>query len=146
MNYIAIDPGKTGAIAWWDGESVNVRKMGDTVTDIAEILRDMMANSVAWLELVHSMPRDGVKGAFSFGQNFGQLQGVLSALMIPYEEMPPEKWMKLLGRMPKDRAKRKKDIRDRMQKLYPHIKVTLVNADALALLTVMMQTKSKEIG
>ena len=55
MNYIAIDPGKTGAIAWWDGESVNVRKMGDTVTDIAEILRDMMANSVAWLELVHSI-------------------------------------------------------------------------------------------
>jgi hypothetical protein len=53
--------------------------------------------SVAILEQVHSRPRDGHVGAFSFGQNYGQWLGMLYALQIPIILAPPDVWTAVMG-------------------------------------------------
>ena len=59
------------------------------------------------IEKVHSMPKQGVKSTFSFGQNFGQWLGFLAMLRLPYSIVPPNEWRKGLvtksdGPNPKD--------------------------------------------
>lgn len=49
---------------------------------------------IACVEHVSAMPGQGVTSMFNFGQNFGFIQGVLSALGIPYELVRPAKWKK----------------------------------------------------
>ncbi len=46
------------------------------------------------LEKVYSMPKQGVKGVFSFGMNFGVWQGILAALGTPYFLPGPRDWQK----------------------------------------------------
>jgi len=48
----------------------------------------------AYLELVHSMPRDGVASAFKFGDCFGQLKMAMTALDIPTVLLSPQRWTK----------------------------------------------------
>ena len=50
--------------------------------------------AVCCLEHVGAMPGQGVTSMFSFGQNFGWIQGALQALSIPYELIRPQKWKK----------------------------------------------------
>lgn len=102
MVYIGIDPGKNGAIAIIDtSESINiiVKKYSD------ENLIDMLSNYHQFshrapyaircvLEHVHAMPKQGVSSTFTFGVNFGFIQGVLKAYKIPYELVTPQKWKK----------------------------------------------------
>lgn len=44
------------------------------------------------VEHVNAMPGQGVTSCFSFGQNFGFILGMLTALRIPYELVRPQKW------------------------------------------------------
>lgn len=132
--YLAIDPGKSGAVAVEANGLFTVRKCPDTVAGMSSLIREFSAEGDcrAVMEAVHSMPRDGVKSAFTFGQNFGQWQGVLSALNIPVREIPPQKWMKLIGAMPKEVKDRKRRIRDFAEKTAGRA-TPLYAADALAL-------------
>lgn len=50
--------------------------------------------TVVCLEHVHAMPKQGVSSMFSFGVNFGFIQGVLMAFGMPYELVTPQKWKK----------------------------------------------------
>lgn len=52
------------------------------------------SNPVACVEHVHAMPGQGVTSMFSFGENFGFIQGVLSSFGIPFELVHPRKWKK----------------------------------------------------
>lgn len=49
---------------------------------------------VACLEHVSAMPGQGTTSMFTFGQNFGFIQGVLTAYGIPFELVRPQKWKK----------------------------------------------------
>ncbi len=95
---IGIDPGKTGAAALLpaEGEPLIMDWPGDPVA-AAEILRDWSmefdAQLVA-LESVHAMPKQGVSSTFSFGQNLGQWQGIVSALGLPCMMPRPAEWQK----------------------------------------------------
>jgi len=71
---------------------------------------------VAIVEKVHSMPKQGVKAMFSFGQRLGEIEGMLLALGIPYELIAPQIWQKCLGVKPKSD---KKDIALTILKRYP---------------------------
>lgn len=51
----------------------------------------------AFVELVHSMPGQGVASMFSFGESFGIIRGVLAALDIPYELVTPQSWKRAMG-------------------------------------------------
>jgi hypothetical protein len=136
---LAIDPGKGGAVAVVaNNKLIEVCKCPDTVAGMANIIRSIALrydaiNAV--IEKVHSMPMDGKASSFAFGENYGQWHGILAALNIPTREITPQKWMKLYGAMPKDKAERKKKIRDIAEKAVGS-SVTLYAADAVALALV----------
>ena len=93
MTYIGIDPGKSGALAIIDGENARVIPFDEQeYIEILNILAIDHSLSVVCLEDVHSMPGQGVKSTFNFGENFGWIQGVLCAMRIPYQLVSPKKW------------------------------------------------------
>lgn len=136
---IGIDPGKSGAVAFVvNGKLKTVYKCPDTVAGMANIIREACIeydyiNAV--IEKVHAMPMDGKASSFSFGQNYGHWQGILAALNIPTREITPQKWMKLYGALPKEKAERKKKIKDIAEKAVGK-PLTLYAADAVALALV----------
>lgn len=135
---IGIDPGKSGGIAWLDdhGRALHVIKMPPTMADLyAEIseppLMSGYSTSVfAYLEKVHSMPGQGVKSTFTFGEGFGALQMALTAAGIPYELVTPNKWMKAMGCQT---GGDKNVTKAAAQRLFPGIKMTHAIADAILL-------------
>lgn len=80
---------------------------------MARIIRGL-APDVAYVEAVHSMPRQGIASTFSFGVSYGVLRGVLAATGIPWTLVTPQEWGRLV-RLPKgpDAA------RQRVVQLYP---------------------------
>ena len=96
MTYIGIDPGKSGALAIIDDNGVRIYGF-DKETYLRELLRVDEANAMCCVEKVHSMPREGGKSSFAFGENFGWIQGVLDAFRIPYDLVEPRKWKSEFG-------------------------------------------------
>jgi hypothetical protein len=130
---IGIDVGKNGAIAWTTLGDTLVEKMPETTKDLWDLI-DEIAQSAGtevphcYLEQVSSSPQMGVVSAFSFGNGFGHLEMALTAAGIPFTKVRPQVWMKHLGCM----TKGDKNVTKRMaQQLYPDIKITHANADAL---------------
>jgi hypothetical protein len=130
---IGIDVGKNGAIAWTTLGDTLVEKMPETTKDLWDLI-DEIAQSAGtevphcYLEQVSSSPQMGVVSAFSFGNGFGHLEMALTAAGIPFTKVRPQVWMKHLGCM----TKGDKNVTKRMaQQLYPEIKITHANADAL---------------
>lgn len=128
--YLGIDPGKSGGFSLIsEGRSTaNVAAYDHmTPTDIITTLRPAKIEK-AFLEQVHSMPLQGVKSVFTFGENYGWWQGVLVALGIPFERVTPQKWqvaMRCLTKGDKNVSKA------RAQELFPALKITHATADAL---------------
>lgn len=96
MTYIGIDPGKSGAMAIING------KMVTTIPFDEEAYADALArvdekNAFAIVERVSAMPGQGVTSMFSFGENYGFIQGLLTAYNIPYELVMPRVWKKEFG-------------------------------------------------
>lgn len=70
------------------------------VLDLAEIKRWLVAHrddiERAFVESVHAMPKQGVSSSFKFGRVFGEIQGLLVGLDIPFELVTPQKWQREL--------------------------------------------------
>ena len=136
MIFIGVDPGKSGSVAFIDiatGAAWSV-KNSETLKDLSDAIRDAVTASdgtpFAVLELVHSSPQMGVKSAFTFGQSYGQLEALLFAHGIRFEIVRPAKWQ---GDM-KCRTKGDKNVTKRLaQQLFPGVKITHANADAMLL-------------
>ena len=110
---LGCDPGQTGCIALLaDGEPAGFIDMptmpraagGHEVNAaaLAQGLRDAIrahpaAQVFAMLELVGSMPGQGLASTFRFGQSDGILRGVLGALGIGYATVAPVKWKNHYG-------------------------------------------------
>lgn len=95
---IGIDPGKTGAIAVMDDDGIlcleqfNVDKYVDV---LSYVVQSTSAKDIkVCLEKVGAMPGQGVVSMFNFGHNLGVIEGILSALRIPYQLVPPQTWKK----------------------------------------------------
>lgn len=154
----AIDPGISGAVAVCQGSRVNAIYMPATIHDIAGYFRVLQSASEGGLRVVVEkvgtyMPGNSGPSAAKFARHVGNLEGVLASLRIPYSWVTPAKWehwligkpayQKIPKEMPKDQARkiradrkreRKNKIKQRVQELFPHIKITLKNADALGIL------------
>lgn len=139
--YVGIDPGKSGGICVYDtteeDAQISFHKMPDTVRGIYELLHDIFSRYSDYrikvvLEKVHSMPGQGVASTFTFGQGFGWLEGVLASSGVGYIEVIPNKWMKCIGSMPKEKAERKKFIKDWVEKRSGE-SIPLYVADAVAI-------------
>lgn len=95
--WIGIDPGQSGAAAVIYRDGQIVEDWPGDAAGAAELLltwRTEFNIVLAALESVHAMPGQGVKSMFSFGQNFGQWQGVMAALTLPYLQPVPQEWQK----------------------------------------------------
>lgn len=127
---IGIDPGKGGGIAALGGDTIDVRKMPETVGDLVDRLRELAVAgyTIAYLERVHSSPQMGVVSAFTFGRGLGNIEATCQAVGIRLEWVAPGVWQKALGclsRGDKNITKR------RAQELFPTETITHAKADAL---------------
>lgn len=101
MLFIGIDPGKSGAMAIVsNGAEPFTRVVPFGERDYAEVLRfhkeyDTIGGCI--VERVSAMPGQGVSSMFSFGVNYGFIQGLLVAHNIPYELVMPRTWKKEFG-------------------------------------------------
>ena len=103
-------------------------------------------NTIAIIEKVHSFPNQGVASTFKFGNNFGQWQGILASMDIPYIEVSPQKWMKMFQPLPKDKGDRKRRLKEIAIKYHPEIKVTLDTADAIVMAYYLKETNKDLIS
>lgn len=96
MIYIGIDPGKDGALAllWPDRTPVVLVFDREVYRNALDAVKESAELSVCCLERVGAMPGQGVTSMFKFGENFGFIQGLLTAYSIPYELVTPQKWKK----------------------------------------------------
>jgi hypothetical protein len=97
---LGIDPGQTGALAWYwpetgaiaveDMPTVNGAIDGAQLASMVEAMRPVGA----LIEQVASRPGQGVASVFTFGRGYGTVIGVLQAHRIPLEFVTPGKWKK----------------------------------------------------
>ena len=149
MNYIGVDPGKSGGIAVIGDGEVRIQKLDATERDICNFLSfygylgSQPGEDFAYIERVSSRPGQGVSSTFKFGQSYGFLRGVLSAQGIPFEEVTPQKWQKALGCLTKGD---KNVSKQKAGQLFPDIKITHAIADALLLAEFCRRVKSGELA
>lgn len=118
MIWIGIDPGKSGAYAWIWGDTVTAYPWDDELF-ISE-MRSLAASGEylkAVVEKVGAMPGQGVTSMFSFGKSAGYIEGVLAALGIPYQLVPPVRWKREYSLIGKD----KRASVETCRKLFPGI-------------------------
>jgi crossover junction endodeoxyribonuclease RuvC len=143
MIAVGIDPGLSGGMAVIDGDVVRVHDM-PTITEkvgkrtrrhynlpvLANFFESVAhPNTHAWLEKVHSMPKQGVASSFRFGEGFGLILGMLAVSRIPYTLVTPQAWKKeMLAGMPKGKG----SSIVRAQQLYPDADITLKKHEARA--------------
>lgn len=92
MIYIGIDPGKGGAMALIKDGTISLIPFSEE--GYREALGGISSRGVCVLEKVGAMKGQGVTSMFSFGANFGYIQGLLWAFKIPFELVVPQKWKK----------------------------------------------------
>jgi len=96
MIFGAIDPGKSGSLVLLTKPEPTIVKFNKE--QYIECLRAYsIADIIIGLESVHSMPGNGVRSMFAFGENFGWIQGVLDTLGLDYELVTPQEWKKHFG-------------------------------------------------
>ena len=111
MLVIGIDPGISGSICFFqDGKIIDVVEM-PTMTDgkknkkqvngsqifneISERIKKIDKKDIkVIIEQVSAMPGQGVTSMFNFGQSYGILKGICSAMQLPMYFVRPAKWKK----------------------------------------------------
>jgi hypothetical protein len=96
MIYLGVDPGMTGAVAViWESGGIDVRDF--ETLDALVLVRDVeIQNSIAFVEKVHLMKGQGISSGGKFMKATGRVIGWIEALGIPYEEITPQKWQKIV--------------------------------------------------
>ena len=109
MIIIGIDPGITGGISvlenkkvievfdmptMIDGKKNKKQVNGAQVTNIIKERLDDEKEIAVVVEHVNAMPGQGVTSMFNFGQSFGVIKGICSALSLPIHFVRPTKWKK----------------------------------------------------
>ena len=111
MLVIGIDPGISGSICFLqDGKIIDVIEMPTMIEgkkiknkemdlkfliEISERIKKLDKNDTrVIIEQVSAMPGQGVTSMFNFGQSFGILKGICSAMQLPMYFVRPAKWKK----------------------------------------------------
>ena len=111
MLIIGIDPGISGSICFFkDGKIVDVVEMptmtegkknkkqvngSQIFNEISEKIKKLDKKEIkVVIEQVSAMPGQGVTSMFNFGQSFGILKGICSAMQLSMYFVRPAKWKK----------------------------------------------------
>ena len=163
MFIIGIDPGISGSICFFeDGKILEVIEM-PTMTDgkknkkqvngaqiynevLKRINNNLRQNIRVVIEQVSAMPGQGVTSMFNFGQSFGILKGICSAMQLPMFFVRPAKWKKYFGLINSE----KDASRTRVIEMFPYFSSNLSKkkdsnkADAILIATFYYETYKKE--
>lgn len=143
---IGIDPGASGGIAYWTQNNQRAMKMPKIIEDFRDTMSYLKNtyHPIVFLEKLSIRPddiaADGNMGKLfrvqRMMQNYEQMKATLSVMEIPYVLVHPMKWQSGLKLRIKgeEKADRKRRFRETAQILYPDLKVTLWNADALLIM------------
>jgi crossover junction endodeoxyribonuclease RuvC len=96
-----IDPGQTGAISKFEGDTlVDAIPMpvidGEIVTK--QVMEYLVGVGEVFMEKVSAMPKQGVSSTFKFGRGYGKLAGIVEAMKIPLHYVTPQAWQKLIDK------------------------------------------------
>ena len=111
MLVIGIDPGISGSICFFqDGKIIDVVEMptmtegkknkkqvngSQIFNEISDRIKKFDKKDIkVIIEQVSAMPGQGVTSMFNFGQSFGILKGICSAMQLPMYFVRPAKWKK----------------------------------------------------
>ena len=109
MIIFGIDPGISGAISilknkkvlevydmptMIDGKKNKKQVNGSQIANIFKEIINTEDEITVIVEHVNAMPGQGVTSMFNFGQSFGVIKGVCSALSLPIYFIRPTKWKK----------------------------------------------------
>ena len=111
MLIIGIDPGISGAICFFERGEVkevidmpimaegkkNKRQINgpQIFNEIEKRIKNLEKKNICVVvEQVSAMPGQGVTSMFNFGQSFGAIKGICSAMQLPIYFVRPAKWKK----------------------------------------------------
>ena len=111
MLVIGIDPGISGSICFFnEGKIIDVVEMptmtegkknkkqvngAQIFNEISERIKKLDKRDIKIvIEQVSAMPGQGVTSMFNFGQSYGILKGICSAMQLPMYFVRPAKWKK----------------------------------------------------
>ena len=162
MLIIGIDPGISGAICFFQNgeisDVIDMPSMADGKKNKRQINSQQVFNEVSEriinipkkeiivvIEQVSAMPGQGVTSMFNFGQSFGVLKGICSAMQLSMYFVRPAKWKKYYGLI-----KTEKDAsRTKVIEIFPYISSKLSKkkdsnkADAILLANFFNNTYQK---
>ena len=134
MLIIGMDPGISGAICFFENgevkEIIDMPNMADGKKNKRQINGPQVYNEISSriknapkkdiivvIEQVSAMPVQGVTSMFNFGQSFGVLKGICSAMQLSMYFVRPAKWKKYFGLI-----KTEKDAsRTKVIEIFPYI-------------------------
>ena len=162
MLIIGIDPGISGAICFFEDGQVkeiidmpvmaegkkNKRQINgpQTYNEILKRINKFQKKDITVvIEQVSAMPGQGVTSMFNFGQSFGVLKGICSAMQLSMFFIRPAKWKKYFGLI-----KTEKDAsRTKVIEIFPYISSELSRkkdsnkADAVLIASFFYNTYKK---
>ena len=163
MLIIGIDPGISGSICFFDnGEIMDVIEMptmtegkknkrqvngAQIYNEIKKRINQIQNQDVrVVIEQVSAMPGQGVTSMFNFGQSFGILKGICSAMQLPLYFVRPAKWKKYFNLI----NSQKDASRTRAIEIFPYFSSHLSKkkdsnkADAILIASFYHETYNKE--
>ena len=163
MLIIGIDPGISGSICFFeDGKIIDVVEM-PTMTEGKKNKKQVNGSQIyneiyqriegidkkdvkVIIEHVSAMPGQGVTSMFNFGQSFGILKGICSAMQLPMYFVRPAKWKKYFNLINSEKdASRTKAI-----EIFPYFSINLAKkkdsnkADAILIASFYYETFNQE--
>ena len=163
MLIIGIDPGISGSICFFEnGKIIDVIEM-PTMTEGKKNKRQVNGSQIyneiskkisqfqkkdikVIVEQVSAMPGQGVTSMFNFGQSFGILKGICSAMQLPMYLVRPAKWKKYFNLINSE----KDASRTRAIEIFPYFSSQLSKkkdankADAILIASFYYETHKKE--
>ena len=163
MLVIGIDPGISGSICFFqDGEIKDVVEMPTMIegkknkkqvngsqifNEISEKIKNIDKKNIkVVIEHVTAMPGQGVTSMFNFGQSFGILKGICSAMQLSVYFVRPAKWKKYFNLINSEKdASRTKAI-----EIFPYYSSNLSRkkdsnkADAILIASYFFETYKEE--
>ncbi len=111
MFIIGIDPGISGAICFFENgriiDIIEMPSMAEGKKNKKQVNGNQLFNEIKFrlpdtnkenvcvvVEHVSAMPGQGVTSMFNFGQSFGVIKGICSAMQLPIHFVRPAKWKK----------------------------------------------------
>ena len=163
MLIIGIDPGISGSICFFqDGVIQDVIEMPTMIegkknkrqvngsqifNEISEKIKKMEKKNIkVVIEHVTAMPGQGVTSMFNFGQSFGILKGICSAMQLSVYFVRPAKWKKYFNLINSE----KDASRTRAIEIFPYYSSNLSRkkdsnkADAILIASFFFETYKKQ--